>query len=232
MIYTIQKKAFLFLCLLTLSGCVLSQGFSKDDIIASGSIGFPHLDKFATKINAQREEFKTGFKGTVEAFSVKGTNPLVFRYEYALSKYFGLGFDLCWYSIVLSFKDHYNTGTAPYIRSETDSYTFRITSTSFGIRPNYHIPLKHKNRDFFIGCAIGVTRNHIALDFNSTVNSSYGFYYDFKMPNKFYIAPTAVYRVFIVNNFGLNFELGYEKGALLQAGMIFRFRPIKFEMPK
>lgn len=231
--YFTQKKFFLFFYLLMLIQILSAQGFKKGDILVCGSVGATHLDKIAMKTNTQREEFKSSFKGSVEIQSVKGTNPLAFKYEYALSKYFGLGVSIAWFSIIIDVKDtYYDTRNSQNQRFETDLYTFKISSSSFGVRPNFHIPVKHTNSDFFIGCAVGITKNQLSVNFSSTAYNSLKVFYELNFPGKIYLAPTFGYRVFLSNSFGFNFEVGYEKGALMQGGVTFRFRSVKLEMPK
>jgi hypothetical protein len=49
------------------------------------------------------------------------------------------------------------------------------------------------------------------------------FNYDLSLPGGIYLAPTLGYRYYPWEYVGANFEVGYEKGAFIQAGIIVRF---------
>jgi len=201
--------------------------------VVSGSIGFTHLNKTNAKRQVNGEAFKNSFRGTSQKISVKGTNPISLKYEYALTKRFGLGLSISWWSVLVNVKDYYSTGTGSDLKDQVDTYDYKMTSVSFGIRPNYHIPIQDKKADLFFGCAFGLAKNDMSVTFSSTQSTGVirGSFFELNIPNTLYIAPTLGYRRYLTSNFGLNLELGYEKGAVVLAGIVFRFRPLKYEPP-
>jgi hypothetical protein len=78
--------------------------------------------------------------------------------------------------------------------------------------------------DIFIGMGIGITKNTLNIDFSSTdVNKVFpNLDYDLSLPGGVYFAPTIGYRQYFNNVFGYSAELGYEKGAIVQAGLVLR----------
>ena len=211
-----------------------SQGFMSGDMIASACIGVPHLNKASVKHQTKTESFKNSFNGSAEVVSIKGPNPIALKYEYALSNRVGLGISVSWWSVIINVKDEYDLVENKKVYHYTDTYSFKMSSIAFGIRPNYHIPLKKNKCDLFFGCAVGIARNDMSVSYNSKLSNGSlgGSFYEFKLPNSIYLAPTVGYRAYVSSSFGLNVELGYEKGAILQAGIVFRFRPFKYEAIK
>lgn len=223
---TIFRSVILFFCIVCFNYHLAAQVIQKGDIICSLSFGIPHLEKLKIKTSTQSHSFKSSFKGTVKVNYIRGTNPLTFKYEYCLGKYFGLGASLSFWSVRVNFQDDYAGG------KYTDSYYYKFSCIALGIRPNFHIPIEDKKADLYIGCAIGLSKRSVSADFHSsTVNlNPYNYSYlehDYKAT--LFVAPTLGYRKYISKNFGLNVELGYENRALFQVGLVFRFRPIKFE---
>ena len=56
--------------------------------------------------------------------------------------------------------------------------------------------------------------------------------YDLSLPGGLYFAPSIGYRYYFNPYFGLNFELGYEKGAILQGGLVVKFNTKKANQEK
>lgn len=225
-----MKRLMLVLCLLS-HKFSFSQGYLKGDVVAGASIGMPHLYKYLQEVYMRTEKFKSSFKGSVEVVSITGTNPIALKYEYALAKNFGLGLSVAWWSYEVNVNDHYDQVSGSNVYHRTDNYKVRYRSTSFGIRPNYHFPVRWKKADLYMGCALGLTKNQVTINFSST-GSSFGQFYEGGAPLSLYLAPSVGCRFFLMGNFGLNVEAGFEKGALLQAGIVFRFRPFHYEPPK
>lgn len=215
---------------MTLNTLLSAQAFQKKDAIGSAGIGLTHLNKAVTRFQTKQEAFKNGFNGDIQT-EVKGTNPLSLRYEYAISKNFSLGFSFAWYSIEIKVIDSYTVPNGTGSRSVEDNYSYKLSSGSLGLRPNYHIPLKSLKSDLYVGCAFGFTKNSLAINV-SQKGSMFSGFADVKLPNGLYIAPTFGYRYYFAGNFAFNAELGYERGALAELGFAFRFRPYHYELPK
>ena len=222
--------------LLLLSNICLAQSLKKGDIILNGNIGVPHLYKNIIKVAVNRDKFKEYFEGKLEVSSITGTNPIAVKGEYGITKYFGLGFSAAFWTINVDVKDYYNIqnqsqGTT--IQDSTDIYSFKISSKSYGIRPNLHIPMESRSNDLYIGLGMGITKNKLTIGFSSTdagrLAKAFGkdLQYDLSLPGGVYFAPSIGYRHYFGEYVGLNFELGYEKGAIVQAGIVLRYNVLK-----
>jgi len=230
-------RGLIAITLFCLNTSLFAQDFMKGDIIISASMGIPHLHKVISRLNTKTEGFKNSFRGTAKVTSINGTNPLAFKYEYGISNHFGIGVSVGFWSVRLRVKDSYDfieNPNTPYqtTKQYVDAYSYKFSSISFGIRPNFHLPLSNKKADLFVGCAIGITKNKTHLDFNGYLPGSSTYvsgYFEKGYKAVLYLAPTIGYRRYLTANVGLNLEAGFEKGALLQAGLMFRFRPLKYE---
>jgi hypothetical protein len=82
--------------------------------------------------------------------------------------------------------------------------------------------------DVYIGMGLGFTSNSFDVQFSSTDAGRFASRftnateYGFSLPGGIYIAPSLGYRAYLGENLGLNFEIGYEKGAFLLAGIALR----------
>ncbi|PBQ32192.1 hypothetical protein CNR22_10550 [Sphingobacteriaceae bacterium] len=223
-----QKKCCLLLVLMVVNTLLIAQAFQKKDAICSAGIGIPHLNKSITRLQTEKTSFKEGFKGAIQT-KIKGTNPLCLKYEYALTKNFSLGLSFAWYGIEIRVTDSYTVANGTQAGKQMeDKYSYRLSSGSLGLRPNYHIPLESVKSDLFVGCAFGFTKNSLAITVSQTGTYGYGFA-DVKLPNGLYIAPTLGYRYYITTNLAFNLEVGYERGALMELGLAYRFRPYHYE---
>jgi hypothetical protein len=223
-------RSLLLLFAFTFSLTGHSQVFKKRDAIAGFAIGFPHMNKLVVQSKIHDEKFKEGFNGDVTIVSIKGVNPLIVKWEYAITSAFALGFSFAWYSIELKVKDTYNrpqngSGTIQV----TDLYTYKLRSGALGVRGNYHFPIKIQKSDLFAGLALGFVKNSLAIDVTRTTNTTEHGFADLKLPGSFYVAPTVGYRYYPGDNFGLTAEVGYERGAFLQLGLAYRFRPYVYQ---
>jgi hypothetical protein len=202
------------------------QAFNKKTIIVNTNIGIPHLYKGIVKVATETDVFKKQFSGRLEVKDFKGLNPVMFKAEYGISKYFGLGISCAYWNMSFNISDFYNLIKAGQLigSDQIDTYKFKVTSTSFGIRPNLHIPFKNDKNDLFLGVALGLTKNKLGIDFSSTdVNKVFpNLNYDLSLPGGFYFAPTLGYRHYFNQYAGMNLEIGLEKGAVIQAGIVVR----------
>lgn len=203
------------------------QAFNKKTLIVNTNIGIPHLYKGIVKVATETDVFKKQFSGRLEVKDFKGLNPVMFKAEYGISKYFGLGISCAYWNMSFNVSDFYNLIKAGQLigSDQIDTYKFKVTSTSFGIRPNLHIPFKNDKNDLFLGVALGLTKNKLGIDFSSTdVNKVFpNLNYDLSLPGGFYFAPTLGYRHYFNQYAGMNLEIGLEKGAVIQAGIVVRF---------
>lgn len=208
-----------------------SQALDKGTVVITGNIGTPHLFKGIVKLAANSDGFKNHFGKALEISPITGLNPISTKGEYGFNKYFGLGYSFALWSIKFNVNDYYNiqnqtAGT--FIKDSVDTYSFKISSKSLGIRPNVHIPFKNPNHDVYIGLGLGITSNKLSIGFSSTdagrLVKSFGkdLEYDLSLPGGVYFSPSIGYRTYFGKYIGLNFEFGYEKGAIIQAGLAVR----------
>lgn len=213
-----------------------SQSVNKGDIALNVNIGAPHLFKGIVKLATNSNVFKENFDGIIEISSIKGINPVAVKGEYALDKLFTLGLNYSTWSLSFDVKDHYNAQNVsfgPIYEDSVDIYSIKISSTSYGIRPVFHFPLEKCKNDIYLGLGLGITKNNLNINFSSTDAGRFTsvFYkeleVDLSLPGGVYFAPSIGYRHYFIPNFGFNIELGYEKGAIIQGGLVLRFNPKK-----
>jgi len=219
-------KNLLFLFFVFSISNYFAQSFTKKTIVVNTNIGIPHLYKGIVKVATETDVFKKQFSGKLEIKDFKGINPLFFKAEYGISKYFGIGLSCAYWNLSFNVLDYYNVLKAGQLigSDETDTYKFKISSTSFGIRPNLHIPFNNQKHDLYLGVALGITKNKLGIDFSSTdVNKVFpNLNYDLSLPGGFYFAPTIGYRNYFNEYIGMNIELGFDKGSVLQTGFVVR----------
>lgn len=207
-----------------------SQSFNQGDIIINGNIGTPHLFKKIIKLAANSNAFKENFGNVLEISSIKGFNPIAIKTEYGINEIFGLGINYSFWNINFEVKDYYNLQNQNQIvKDSADIYKINISSKSLGIRPVLHFPFESKKNDLYIGLGLGLTKNKLSINFSSTdvgrlaKQFNKDLEYDLSLPGGLYFAPSIGYRHYFNPFFGLNFELGYEKGAILQGGLVVKF---------
>jgi len=227
-----MKRYYVAFAALLFSFCGNAQSVNKGDIALNANIGAPHLFKGITKLAANSAAFKENFDGILEISSIKGFNPVSVKGEYAFDKLFTLGLNYSYWNLSFDVEDHYNAQNISYgsiYEDSVDIYRLKLSSSSYGLRPVFHFPLKSWKNDLYLGLGLGITKNKLNINFSSTdagrFTSVFGkeLEVDLSVPGGFYFAPSIGYRHYFVPAFGLNFELGYEKGAIVQGGVIFRF---------
>jgi hypothetical protein len=231
MMKTLQIKSFCLLFFSFINFLCPSQSLQRGDVTLNANYGVPHLYKGVVSVIASSDQFKNQFEGTEQLSPITGINPMSFKAEFGINKWLSLGLSSAFWTIKFGVTDNYNVLHAGQITGtdETDTYKFKINSTSFGLRPNFHIPLESRKHDIYIGMAFGITLNKLNIDFSSTdINKKApGFNVDLSLPGGTYLAPTLGYRYYPSEYVGANFEVGYEKGAFLQAGIIVRFNVLR-----
>ena len=229
-----SKLHFVFYFLVIHFFLISQQSFNKDYLVVSASIGIPHTLKSVAKLATKTDAFKNYFNGKIDV-SVKGINPIAIKGEYGISNNFGVGICFASWNMKIDVIDYYSIlhTSQTSTTNEIDTYKFNISSSSFGIRPNFHFPLQNRRHDVYIGAGLGFTKNSLAVNFSSTdVNKILPInHYQFSLPGGFYFAPTVGYRAYFNDYFGLNFDFGWEKGAIIQAGLVFKLdvRQVKNE---
>ena len=231
-----KKSVALIIAILLFNFNFKAQSVNRGDIILNANIGAPHLFKTFAKIAAKSEAFKVNFDGNIEISAIKGLNPVAIRAEYGVNEVFGIGLNYSFWNIRFNVTDHYNAqrqNIGPLFVDSVDIYQLKISSRSLGIRPNFHFPIESARHDVYIGLGLGFTSNKLDISFSSTDAGRFtskfrkDLKYGLSLPGGFYFAPSISYRAYINPFFGLNFEFGYDKGAIVQAGLVFKFNPDK-----
>ena len=229
-----KNRLSLLIFLVVFISNIKAQSFSQGDIVLNGNIGTPHLFKKIIKVAANSNTFKKNFGDVLEISPIKGFNPVALKGEYRMNDMFSLGLNYSFWSIKFDVTDYYNLQNQNVVvKDSADVYSIKITSRSFGIRPNFHIPFENQKNDIYIGVGLGFTSNKLNINFSSTdigrLAKSFGkdLEYDLSLPGGIYFAPSLGYRHYFNPFFGLNFEIGYEKGAILQAGLVVKFKTKK-----
>jgi hypothetical protein len=226
--------AAILLLLFCLNNIMAQESFSKGQVIFTAGMGAPHLTKTAVKLITRTDLFKQSFNDVVNV-NVTGLNPLSIKGEYGFTEKFGLGLSFATWNLKIDLTDKYNVLSAGQTLGvdSVDVYKFKFVSTSFGIRPNFHFPIKSTQNDIYMGVGIGFTNVSLTVDFNSTdVNRKLpvlDYAKKFSLPGGIYFSPLIGYRHYFPKYLGLFFELGWEKGAIIQGGLSLRIGKINSE---
>lgn len=197
-----MKKLFLSLALITgslSSSNANAQAIEEGTILIDTYYGFPNL--YATVIRAAYE--------TYSDISVNGLGPVGVRGEYLFTDKIGLGLDLCYSSMSLTYNDNTVSPIATY-KASTNKIGGMITF-------NYHFA-DHDNFDAFFITGIGVNNRSFSYsDPTMGTVSSTGM-------NAIPVAARVGVgmRYFFTPNLGLNLGLGLGQGSLLNGGISFK----------
>jgi hypothetical protein len=231
---SIKNKLNPIIFLLFLAFICKAQSFQQGDIILNGNIGAPHLFKGIVKLAANSNAFKENFGNVIEISSIKGLNPVAIKTEFGINEVFGLGINYSFWTIRFDVSDYYNLqNQSVIVKDSADIYKIKISSKSYGIRPVFHFPFENDRNDLYLGLGLGITKNKVNIGFSSTdigrlaKQFNKDLEYDLSLPGGFYFAPSIGYRRYFNPYFGLNFEIGYEKGAILQGGLVVKFNTKK-----
>ncbi len=218
--------------ILVLSACIYNaQTFKTGDVVVGANYGIPNTAYFITKTavkffydNADKNQ-----TNDVVTFNVSGKGVYSARAEYALKENLGVGASLAYWSMRVGVEDHYfqndpNTGV---YSNYVDNFAFNFSALAIGARINYHFANEEKKErkiDPYIGGAFGITMYSVGLSFDSNLpgkiaptNS-----FNFKSGVGTYFSGTFGLRYYPVKPIGLNFEAGWDKGALLMGGIVLK----------
>ncbi len=229
-----KKVAILLLFILMQNASISQEGFGKKQVIFNVSIGAPHLTKTTVRLITKTDAFKNSFNN-IAGVTVKGLNPVSFKCEYGFNKYFGLGITLAAWNLKIDLTDRYNVLNSSQTlgADSVDIYKFKITSASIGIRPSLHIPTGDLYNDVYFSLGLGYTKLSLTVDFNSTdINRTlpvFDYRKKFSLPGSFYVSPLLGYRHYFSKPLAGVIEFGWEKGAIIQAGLSLRCGKINSE---
>ena len=176
-----------------------AQAVEEGKILIDTYYGFPNL---YTTI------FKAAYSNYTDA-SVSGLGPLGVRGEYLFTDKIGLGLDLCYSSMSLSYNDNTVIPTTTY-KASTKKIGAMVTF-------NYHFA-NHDNFDAYFITGVGVNNRSFSYSDPSmgTVSST--------GTNAIPVAARVGVgmRYFFTPNIGLNLGLGLGQGSLINGGLSFK----------
>lgn len=194
---------------ITLSATQASaQSFDEGKSVVTIGYGFP---------NIITSTFRAAYNTTSHTnYSFSAAGPIVLRYEYGLSEKIGFGIAVGYSMMSLSYnyQDYNTTGILT-------NYTANVkwNSPSVGARMNIHFATKDKLDPYF-GVSAGWSGNTLTYTDNnpnaSKNNTSISF-------SPFYFGLGLGMRYYFTDNIGMYVEFGWDKWALMQAGLSFKF---------
>ncbi len=221
-----------------------AQAFVPGDILINANYGGPQVTPAILKT-----ALKVYYKSITNAnstyvFSVKNSGVLNAKLEYAIYDNLGLGFASSYWNMAVDMQNNYidNNPTNGISESYVDTYKLNISALAIGIRGNYHLLDETDTKwiDPYFGITLGITKYNYNLDFSSTYPDkksveAYDFFKSgyasrFLKPNySSYVSTTFGVRLYPIKYFGFNFEAGWDRGAFLFGGVVFKFhtKPIK-----
>ena len=185
-----------------------AQAFDEGKSVVTIGYGFPNLIT-ATFRSIYNTTDHTGY-----TFSAMG--PLVARYEYGLSEKIGFGIVAGYSMMSLSYtyQDWNSTMTAQV----NYTATLKWSSPSVGARMSIHFATKDKLDPYF-GVSAGWSGNTFTwtdTNPNNNTKSSVSF-------SPFYFGLGVGMRYYFTDNIGMYVEFGWDKWALMQAGLALKF---------
>jgi len=205
------KRLFTFIAAIGLAftaSNVQAQSFDEGKSVVTVGYGFPNLVT-ATFRNLYNTTDHTGY-----TFQAMG--PLMARYEYGLSEKIGFGLVLGYSSMTLSYNyEDYNTA------GTLSTYTAKLkwSSPTVGGRMSIHFATKDKLDPYF-GVAAGWSGNTLTWTDNNPNNSNNKSSISF---TPFYFGLGVGMRYYFTDNIGMYVEFGWDKWALMQAGLALKF---------
>jgi hypothetical protein len=231
-------KVWLFTFCLTLIAITNSnaQGFKQGDIILNGNYGGPQVTPAVLR-TALKVYYKTNKNPNDNfSFAISNSGVLNGKAEYGATDEAGLGFAVSYWDMAINVKNNYQDvdPTDNTSKSFEDNYDFKVSALAMGLRGNYHFVEegKMKKIDPYLGFTLGATQYKYDLAFTTNypnktlpVNA-----YKFKSGWGSYISTTIGIRYYPVSFIGLNAEAGWDRGAFLFGGIVFRLhsKPPKF----
>lgn len=232
-----KNVLFLLVFLCNASG-LNAQGFKQGDIIVNGNFGGPQITPaiLRTALNVYYKANADKNKNEQFKVSISNSGVLNGKTEYGITEDVGIGLAASYWNMNIYIENNYKDQD-PVTNSQKDykdEYSVKTSALALGIRGNYHFAdeVKSKLIDPYIGFTLGATRYTYDLGFTSTfpdkklpLNT-----YSFKSGWGSYVSTTAGIRFYPVSFIGLNAEIGFDRGAFLFGGIVFKIRskPPKF----
>ncbi|OFY84827.1 MAG: hypothetical protein A3F72_19510 [Bacteroidetes bacterium RIFCSPLOWO2_12_FULL_35_15] len=208
-------RALLVLAIITGNNFHLkSQAYATKQSFITAGYGFPSL--YYSDVKNALEGYKKDYQTNSSRFTydLKGYGPILLKYEYALTSIVGIGASFGYWNINYTQNFYYH----PSGIGQEAITNYRYSSFSAGARLNFHFGTKDK-LDPYAGIAGGFTKNTEKITY---ITGNIGPKCIFDNPS-IYFALTGGLKYYFTKNIGAYCELGYDKGAVLQAGLAFKF---------
>lgn len=227
-----MKKLIVF-CLLFATTRLHSQNpaYRMGDIALGINYGAPQITPAILRatLNAY---YKSRWADEDFSFKISNTGVLNGKAEYAVHEDLSLGFVASYWNMGVDLDYTYDrdaNGTPLQ-----DHYRFGMSALAMGLRGNYHFftEKEYEHIDPYYGAAVGLTKYDYNVKFSSDDDTHTLPQETFKWRTGYltYFATTFGLRIYPVNFLAINLEAGWDRGAFLFGGLVFKMhtKPPKF----
>lgn len=203
------------------SKIIENKAFEKNTLLITAGYGYPNLyDSFF------RGSINIGFMGSYKEIDKNSFGPGFIKAEFGINENIGIGLSTGYRSVFYNYTTMiYDTINLIFDSCKIDTKETH-TNFSIGFRLNWHF-LVTENTDAYFGFAAGGSVGE-----NTVVSSSLDKRY-FPYQNNFivssgnviplYFALTLGLRYYVDSNFGFYTEVGIDKWAIIQGGVVYKF---------
>lgn len=221
-----MKKCILVI-LIAIPFLVKSQAYELGDISLNLNYGGPQITPSIIRLGINLF-YKTRWADNSYNFTIQNSGVYNGKAEYAVHENLGLGFVASYWTMGIDLTHNYDAPD-PISNVNTtfiDKYHFDAAAIAIGVRGNYHLlgGEKRKVIDPYTGLSFGLTR----YTFNAGFNSSFpqklipSDTYSYKSGWGSYFSGTFGIRIYPIKNIGFNAEVGWDRGAFLFGGLVFK----------
>ena len=227
-----SKTQSLLILMITLFFCaeLNAQSFKKGDIIVNANYGAPNLKKaIIAWQDFNPERYGGGFFDSPQ-FLVSSTGIYSIKAEYAINDKFSVGFSSAYWSMdVTHIFESGEHRMASLFNVHNYKYKYHLSSLSTAVRGNYYF-WKKKRMDAHLGVGLGITKHTSTYQYYPDVAGTEEFgRLNFKSGFGPHFSAAIGLRYYLLPFFGLNFEAGYDTGALFLGGIVFKLSTKKNE---
>ncbi len=180
--------------------------------------------------------YKQVWADNAYSFKIRNSGVLNAKAEYAIHEDLSLGFVSSYWNMGVDM--HHTYGKAADGTDLQDHYNFSMSALALGVRGTYHFftEKEYEKVDPYCGMAVGFTRYDFDVSFSSDDDTRTLPKDSFKWRSGYltYFSTTMGLRIYPVNFVGLNLEIGWDRGAFLFGGVVFKLhtKPPKFLLDK
>lgn len=222
----LMRNWILYLLILN-SALSKAQAYELGDLSMNFNYGAPQITPAVIKVGLNLY-YKSKWADNSYQFSIKNTGVYNAKLEYGVHENLSLGFAASYWSMGIDLQHNYNDNH-PVTNVKTDfldSYHFDVSAMAVGLRGNYHFfgGEKRKVIDPYSGLTIGLTKYTYNVGFKSDYPDKKlpADTYHYKSGLSTYFSGTLGMRVYPVKYLGFNFEVGFDRGAFLFGGVVFK----------